>query len=190
MQGNPSFLARVLLYLILERWCSNMISFSKKISDIFDIYTPKKKQQTYKIYTASEISNYIINKCCSENKSISNLQLQKILYFLQRKFLQEKGYPLFSDEIEAWDFGPVVRKIYFKFCGFGASPLFELSNDNVDFNTKDKQIIDSLVEIYRDKNPWELVEESHAKGKAWDIVYSYGIGNKKIIPKELIATYG
>lgn len=167
-----------------------MISFSKKISDIFDIYTPKKEQQTYKIYTASEISNYIVNKCCSESKPISNLQLQKILYFLQKKFLQEKGYPLFSDEIEAWDFGPVVRKIYFKFRGFGAAPLFELSDDQVQFNIEDEKIIDNLIEKYRDKDPWKLVEESHTKGKAWSIVYNYGIGNKKIIPKELIAAYG
>ena len=167
-----------------------MVSFTNKIKNIFDIYTPKEKQQTYKLYTASKISNYIVNKCCLENKPISNLQLQKVLYFLQKKFLQEKGYPLFSDEIEAWTFGPVVRKVYFKFCGFGASPLFELSDDKVQFNIEDKKIIDDLIEKYRDKNPWELVEESHTKGRAWDIVYNHGVGNKKIIPKELIATYG
>lgn len=50
-------------------------------------------------------SNYIMN-------GISNLRLQKLLYFIQAGFLITKGKPCFSSSIEAWDFGPVVPWIY------------------------------------------------------------------------------
>ena len=50
---------------------------------------------------------------------ISNLQLQKILYYLQVYFIQHEGIPLFEDEIEAWQFGPVIPEVYYEYCGFG-----------------------------------------------------------------------
>lgn len=34
-------------------------------------------------YTAMQIAEYVINKCTNENHAITNLQLQKILYYLQ-----------------------------------------------------------------------------------------------------------
>ena len=37
-----------------------------------------------RIYDAIDISQYIINKCTEDKKSINDLQLQKILYCLQR----------------------------------------------------------------------------------------------------------
>ena len=71
-----------------------------------------------------EIAQYIINKCTLEKCPISNLQLQKILYYVQKTFLQNDMLA-FSDEIEAWQFGPVVREVYNKYCGFGsASPHY------------------------------------------------------------------
>lgn len=40
------------------------------------------------MYKALDISKYIINKCVNDEKYISNLQLQKILYFIQKEFLK------------------------------------------------------------------------------------------------------
>ena len=40
------------------------------------------------MYSALDIAKYIISKCNRENCPISNLQLQKILYNLQKAFLQ------------------------------------------------------------------------------------------------------
>lgn len=37
------------------------------------------------MYSAMEITKYIINKCTKEKHPISNLQLQKILYYIQKK---------------------------------------------------------------------------------------------------------
>lgn len=43
------------------------------------------------IYDALDVAKYIVNKCTSENRPITNLQLQKILYFLQKQHLEQYG---------------------------------------------------------------------------------------------------
>ena len=53
-------------------------------------------------YSAVELSKYIITKCARDNKPISNLQLQKILYFIQKEYLQKKGVPAFEIPFEDW----------------------------------------------------------------------------------------
>ena len=55
-------------------------------------------------YKAIDIAKYIINKCTIDQHPISNLQLQKILYYVQKAFL-EKNMVAFDDEIEEFDGG-------------------------------------------------------------------------------------
>jgi len=51
-------------------------------------------------YQATDIAKYIINKCTIEKHAISNLQLQEILYYIQKKFL-EIELKAFEDDFEA-----------------------------------------------------------------------------------------
>ncbi|MDD4564240.1 MAG: DUF4065 domain-containing protein [Eubacteriales bacterium] len=139
-------------------------------------------------YSALDIAKYVINKCTVEDSPISNLQLQKILYFLQRKYLVDKGRPLFDDEIQAWQFGPVVPETYYQYCGFGSMAI--TMNYAIDINEDDSSIIDTIAEEKRCRNPWDLVEETHSEGKAWAAIYRNGLGNHKTIPVELIRTKG
>ena len=39
---------------------------------------------------------------------MTNLRVNKLLYFAQGECLRRLGYPLFDDDIEAWTYGPVV----------------------------------------------------------------------------------
>lgn len=43
------------------------------------------------MYKEIAISKYIINKCGNDEKYISNLPLQKILYFIQKELLKTHG---------------------------------------------------------------------------------------------------
>ena len=43
------------------------------------------------MYKAIDLSKYIVSKCVRDNIPISNLQLQKILYYIQREFLNQIG---------------------------------------------------------------------------------------------------
>lgn len=139
------------------------------------------------MYSALNIAKYIIDKCTNDKCPISNLQLQKILYYIQREFLQQ-GAKAFSEEIEAWQFGPVVPEVYKQYCGFGAIPIRMLYA--VDLDSDYVKIINPIVEKKRLLNPWDMVSDTHSKGKAWDLIYRGGMGDHQIIPQELIKNKG
>lgn len=125
------------------------------------------------IYRALDIAKYILNKCHAEKKYISNLQLQKILYFLQVEWLRTYNEVLFEDDIEAWHYGPVVPNVYHMYSGYGGMKITDYYEDFVLPSALiDEKLVDGLVNIYRSKPPWELVEESHKEGGSWDIVYN------------------
>ena len=147
------------------------------------------------MYSALDIAKYIISKCNKENCPISNLQLQKILYNLQKAFLQseiritkKKSSALFGDEIEAWQWGPVVPSVYYVYCTYGSMSIIETYDVHIDARVQ--KFIDPIIERQRSVNPWRLVDETHRKGGAWDRVYRNGMGNRSVIPCELIRTWG
>lgn len=74
------------------------------------------------------IANYIIQYCNDQGYEINNLKLQKILYFLQARFLFETNQLCFLDTIEKWQYGPVVPNVYHEFKSFGA---YSISNDGI-----------------------------------------------------------
>lgn len=140
-------------------------------------------------YTAMDWAIYIVKKCIEDHHPISNLQLQKILYFIQREYLKTGKGPAFVDDFEAWQFGPVVPAVYYNYCGNGALPI------SMEFNTPSIQSEDisnvrSIIEHLRNLDPWLLVEATHKPGGAWDQIFQNGAGNHQIIPIDLIRKAG
>ena len=137
---------------------------------------------------ALDLAKYIITKCVKDNCAISNLQLQKILYFIQRDFLR-CDESAFSDAIEAWPFGPVVPAVYYHFCIFGSMAI-TTAYEGIVVEAKDRTRIDRIVETKRVLPPWDLVEDTHRKNGAWDQIYQDGAGNRTVIPPDLIKVAG
>jgi uncharacterized phage-associated protein len=135
--------------------------------------------------TAVDLSKYIVTKCVIDEKPISNLQLQKILYYIQKHFLKNDSIA-FSDEIEAWQFGPVVPRSYYRFSGFGAMPITNQYSSISIADGEAKQVVDGIVSDKRTLNPWQMVQETHKPGGAWATIYNNGKGNHQTIPVELI----
>lgn len=135
-------------------------------------------------YTALEIAKYIINYCNENNRSISNLKLQKILYYAWVDFFKETGTELYLDEICAWQLGPVVPSVYYEFCSYAGMPIpYEY---DVDIKENDKKILNSILREYVDVSASDLVNRSHEHGTPWDLVFQGGIGNRSVIPFDLI----
>lgn len=58
---------------------------------------------------ASELAKYIVTESTLLDKAVSNLKLQKLLYFLWVDYYNQKGKYLYQDDICAWQFGPVCN---------------------------------------------------------------------------------
>lgn len=135
-------------------------------------------------YNANDIAHYIISECYRRNKPISNLKLQKMLYFAWVEYYKETSTPLFYDYICAWQLGPVVPDVYYEYCSYGGRPICELNFTNID--EVDSEILDRAIDKYIDKSASTLVNKTHAQGTAWDIIFDGGNGNREIIPFSLI----
>ncbi len=138
---------------------------------------------------AIDIAEYMVSICVEDKKPISNLQLQKILYFVQKCYLKKDiNSPAFEDSIEAWQFGPVVPAVYYRFSGFGAMPItFKYPYEQFGISRKDLANIREITENKRECDPWELVDATHKLGGAWDRVYKGGEGLRQVIPNAYIA---
>lgn len=90
------------------------------------------------MYNVLDVSRYIINYSNRNDYGISNLKLQKILYFVQAHFLTntESQSPCFAEKIEAWDFGPVVPEAYFEYRQYGSGDIPTIVS-YIDFNKDD-----------------------------------------------------
>ena len=150
---------------------------------------------------AIDVSRYIINKCHDELLSISNLKLQKLLYFAQGYSLAIIGKPLFYEEIEAWDFGPVVPVSYREFKMYGANEIPKIeSYYNMDFDIEyfleeisfnedmfteaEKLIMDAVVNQFGLLTANDLVAITHNQ-LPWKTSYR----TSKIISKQKIETF-
>ena len=134
---------------------------------------------------ALDAAKYIINRCISFGHPISNLQLQKILYFCQLAHIKLSGKLLFSDEqFEAWQFGPFVRSIYVKYCLYGGY-VIDTTQTYQEPLVSFPETLNKVVDKYSVASPWVLVQESHRDGGAWSTTIAQ-FGNKSIIPNELV----
>ncbi|WP_244832945.1 type II toxin-antitoxin system antitoxin SocA domain-containing protein [Clostridium sp. BJN0001] len=154
-------------------------------------------------YDVLDIARYIINYGNKKEYNISNLKLQKILYFVQASFLVDKNMqPCFNEDIEAWDFGPVVPKVYREFKMYGSNNIpyidsyIDLSNGIWEATKKlynediifpeDKNLINSMVDECSQYSAGQLVEITHNQDP-WKNVYFSGWN--KIITKDSIYNF-
>lgn len=140
------------------------------------------------IYNASSIADFIIDKCSKAKNPISNLQLQKVLYFTWVEYYNKTRGILFLDDICAWQFGPVVPEVYYEYCAYGGRPINIMCETAI--SDSDTEILDDIVEKYIKIPVNKLVDMTHRKGSAWDMIYQNGAGNRKVIPFELIKQFG
>ncbi|RGT88478.1 DUF4065 domain-containing protein [Coprococcus comes] len=140
------------------------------------------------MYSAIDVAKYIILFCKENGYSISNLKLQKLLYFVQAQFLITTGKPAFSEEIEAWDFGPVVPEVYQHFKMWGSSELPSVLARNAEkkIYKRDQENMNEILEECAQYSASFLVDITHNQDP-WADAYEKYCNN--VITKESIKEY-
>lgn len=75
------------------------------------------------VYSAKDVAVWLLSEAWRQRVSVSHMQLQKLLYYVQGYSLGMSGRPVFDDALEAWTHGPVVRSVYDAYKRYGAQPL-------------------------------------------------------------------
>lgn len=137
---------------------------------------------------ALTLAKYIVSKCYDERKPVSNLKLQKMLYFLYGWYYAEFKKILFNDNFVAWKLGPIVQDVYFEYSKYIANPICENHNVKLDLNDEEMVFIDEKIEKLKLKSARDLVNESHVT-EPWKNTFDSGAGKGDIIPSKTIQKY-
>ena len=99
-------------------------------------------------YPAMTIARWFIAWAQAEEDELSNLKLQKLLYYAQGHYLARNHTPLFSEPIQAWSHGPVVPVVYHEYKSAGSSSIMLPDSDPFMWKDVDPDTAKFLSEVW------------------------------------------
>lgn len=151
---------------------------------------------------ARALANFILDRCDERGQNISNLVLQKLVFFCHVWSLIKRGEPLVRHDFEAWEYGPVLPYLYRDFRNAERGPITTRAKSldpktggkkvvEASFDPKTEQLIKNVLDFYTKMSPYDLVRLSHVKGGPWDQIWNHeGKVNPGMrIPNRLIADF-
>lgn len=140
-------------------------------------------------YSAIDIANYLVYLMSDVCEDLSNMKLNKLLYYAQGHYLQKTGLPLFSDDIEAWDHGPIINSVYQKYKINGSEHITEYEPARINCISDDiRDILLEVARVYGRYTASALRNMTHIPKSPWSMVYTEGDFHKRI-PNDMIKDY-
>lgn len=139
--------------------------------------------------TAIAVANYLLYIMGEAFDDLTNMKLNKLLYFAQGHYLKKYEKPLFDDAIEAWDHGPVVPEVYSAYKEYGDRPVQGYDGNQVAKITPEvEDILFGVARKYGRYTASALRNMTHVVGSPWDQAYQ-GKHSHTVIPVEAIQGY-
>lgn len=117
-------------------------------------------------YKALDIANKLIYKAQEDEPNggerLTNLKLQKLLYYQQGYHLAAFGSPLFEEVIEAWMYGPVVPCVYDEYSHYGSATLPD-TGKAIELPEEEEVLFNQVYQAYRDFSAIGLMNRTHGE---------------------------
>lgn len=153
------------------------------------------------MYEARKVCNYLLARYDAQRFHLTNLRINKLLFFIHAASLVARNEGLVRNHFEAWQYGPVIRPVFEAFKKHGDHWISEPATfldyasgivkpiDFDDIAPRDLIIIDEIFSEYSRFSTGQLVALSHEPGGPWDVVYRAHLADSTAsprIPDELI----
>ncbi len=109
---------------------------------------------------ALNVAKYVIHEFHEREDLITNLKLQKLLYYIQGWYLGICKKPLFQENFEAWIHGPVIPEVYHTYKSYRWNPISE-EISKIEFDSDIEKHIISILDIYGIETGWALERMTH-----------------------------
>jgi len=122
-----------------------------------------------------DVTKYLLFKCNFFGDIITNLKMQKLLYYVYVWGLVNYKTPIFEEKFQAWPNGPVLQSVYNALKQYGAMPIdldFSGIETKADLRNLEgslgnyKDLVDEIFEKYGSLQAFELVNITH-KEQSW-----------------------
>lgn len=156
------------------------------------------------MYEARKICNFLLAHYDAERFDLSNLRINKLLFFIHCEGLKTRPDGLVRNHFEAWKFGPVIRPVYDEFSKYGEGVItqpatfldYSIGKQTPvpfsDITEVDRNLIAKTFIEYSRFTTGQLVALSHEPGGPWDVVFRQQLADKTLsprIPNELIRAH-
>lgn len=106
---------------------------------------------------AKEAAKQIVLRCDEVGLPITNIVLQKLLYYAKGWSLGLLGEPCFNNAIHAWKLGPVVPSVYNSYARHGKQAI-EIPEEG---SIQPDLLLDAVVRVYGQMKPFDLSDQTH-----------------------------
>ena len=131
-------------------------------------------------HDARAVANEFIRRGIDSGRPLTHIEVQKLMYFASGWMLGIHERPLHDGQWEAWQYGPVVRDVYFSLNHYRGAPITDVIPAPAEqFGPEESSIIEAVYD-YRRLGPSTLIGLSHARGGPWDTVWHEGGGSPEI----------
>lgn len=129
-------------------------------------------------------SYYLINLFANDKKRVTQLQVQKLMYFFEAFYMNLKDVDsLYECPFKAWAFGPVAIPLYKRYKNLGDSDIVLTSEEQKignSINNEKKKILEEIYNVFGQRlTAMQLVNYTHLKDSPWD--KKWNENNKKVI---------
>ncbi|NVK54961.1 MAG: SocA family protein [Alteromonadaceae bacterium] len=154
-------------------------------------------------YSAKAIANAFLRLARKDGQSITPMKLQKLVYLAHGWALGLNDKPLIKDDVEAWQFGPVISSLYHEFKEYGSGAITNDASDfDLDFDTFEivyevpvikeddtdaNELVEAVWNSYKKYSGGQLSNLTHREGTPWKQAYNGNKGQK--IDTQLIAEH-
>ena len=133
-------------------------------------------------YSSCAVGKYIVNKHIeTPMKFMGITKLIKLVYIAHGNFLDKCDQPLIRDPVEVWEYGPAIPDLYIEAKDRVSwddweNALIEFQSDAEDIakDSEAKEVIENILENYKEYSGRELTRLTHKNGTPWAISASCG----------------
>ena len=111
--------------------------------------------------TANAVADYIIRFYHEHGDLITNLKLQKLVYYAQAWYLSLYEKPLFNEEFQAWISGPVQAELYARFKTYQWNPISEHNKTVLPEHIEEH--LQEIIQVYGKYEAYYLERMTHAE---------------------------
>lgn len=144
------------------------------------------------MHDSRTIANRFLALAAADGSALTPMQLLKLVYIAHGWSLGLTGRPLIKDTVEAWQYGPVLPRLYESIRHYRGAPVTDslpapLARDEL---TEDEErFLGDVYRRYGQKDGLELSRLTHAPGSPWSKTYDEAASFGRPIPNDLIRAY-
>lgn len=133
------------------------------------------------------VANRFLALAGERRDTLTPMQLLKLVYIAHGWMLGLYGVPLIRDEVQAWQYGPVIPKLYNAVRRYRSQPVEQAisSNANDPLSPQEESVIKQVYDIYGNMSGPALSRLTHAVGTPWALTYRDG-EHGILIPQDII----